>query len=68
MSYNVVLRKKFVGFMVKDGTKVVLSAATETSSWSRPESMADKAGEVLASSVMANPDKVPTGTKEVCVR
>lgn len=45
--------------MVKDGAKVVLSAATETSSWTRPESMADIAGEVLASSVTANPDKVP---------
>jgi hypothetical protein len=54
--------------MIKDGAKVVLSAATETSSWTRPESMADKAGEVLASSVTANPDKVPTGTKEICVR
>lgn len=68
MSYNAVIQKKFVGTIVKNGANVVLSAATETSSWTRPESMADKAGELLASSVTANPDKVPTGTKEMCVR
>lgn len=67
-SINNIISKKIVSTIVKDGKSVVVSAATETSHWKRPDSMAQKVGSVLKESLESWGGKLPEDTKEVCSR
>jgi hypothetical protein len=41
MSYNQIIRKKVLGAITKNGKQTTLSAATQTSNWTRPEFAVD---------------------------
>ncbi|KAF1846887.1 uncharacterized protein K460DRAFT_303804 [Cucurbitaria berberidis CBS 394.84] len=60
--------RKVVNTIVKDGKSVVVSAATETTYWKRPDSIAEKVGSVLIDSIGSWDGKLPDGTVEVCCR
>lgn len=67
-SYNKILGKIPVGEIVKAGNKITLSAATQTSSFNRPESIAEAQGPGFKKAVEASVDLIPEGTVEVCQR
>jgi len=46
----------------------MVSAATETSCWKRPDSVAQKVGQELAALVSEPLCKLPQDTEEICVR
>jgi hypothetical protein len=68
MSFNQIFAKKAVGTIVKDGTMIILSVATKTSQWDRPDALVQPVGDSLTRSVSQWDGPVPTGTKEICVR
>lgn len=69
MSVNKIIAKKLLGSVVsKGGQQIAISAATVTSDWKRPESVAGKLKDPLEQAVLANEDILPPGTAEVCSR
>lgn len=67
-SINKIISKKIVSSIVKDGKSVLVSAATETSEWKRPDSVAEHVGGLLKESLANWTGSLPEGTKEVCSR
>jgi len=63
---NLVYAKKVVGSVLKNGKEIIVSAATETSLWKRPEEAADKIGKEMIDNSEDWVDQLPEGTKEVC--
>ena len=68
MSYNQIIKKKVVGKCTKNGVEAVLSVATQTSHWTRPESVADAIGQRAASIIQNSKTGLPAGTVELCIR
>lgn len=69
MSVNKIVSKKLLGSVVsKGGQQITISAATVTSTWKRPESIAEQMKTPLEQAVLANQDVLPPGTAEVCSR
>ncbi|OAL68950.1 hypothetical protein A7D00_7117 [Trichophyton violaceum] len=64
MSYNKILKKVPIGSITKAGQEILLSVATETSTWTRPEYIAHQQGPGFKKAVEASKDLVPPGTKE----
>lgn len=60
--------RKFVGSIVKNGKTIDLYAATQTVAWRRTDDQALEVGNVLKSTLEANPDLVPANTKEITLR
>jgi hypothetical protein len=65
---NKIVSRKVVDTVVKDGSTVLISAATETLTWKRTEAMAEKVGGDLKNAVGGWDGKLPPGTTEVCSR
>ncbi len=68
MSYNHIIKKKALGSVISGGKKLVLSAATETDHWTRPDFMADKLKDSLEKAFQNSPEKIPSWADEVCAR
>ncbi|KAL2368286.1 hypothetical protein BDBG_00161 [Blastomyces gilchristii SLH14081] len=68
MSFNKILTKKVVGKLSKGGMNVVLSVATRTEAWSRPEYVADEIGARTNPIIVKSKTALPAGTVELCVR
>ncbi|AEO69080.1 uncharacterized protein THITE_2119083 [Thermothielavioides terrestris NRRL 8126] len=69
MSFNRVIAKKVLGHVVTPGGKrLVLSAATKTTAWERPDFAADAMKAPLEEAVVANESVLPTNTAEVILR
>ena len=68
MSANKILNKKIVGMVVKDGKRITVSAATETSNWRRPDFAAEKVGALLCSNIPVWTQPIPEDTTEICSR
>lgn len=66
MAYNHVLKKKFIGTTVREGQKLILSVATKTSLWERPDFAADISGATLTYSLSEYKGTLPKDTIEVC--
>jgi len=60
--------RKFVASIVKNGKTIDLYAATQTAAWRRTDDQALEVGNVLKSTLEANPDLVPANTKEITLR
>jgi hypothetical protein len=68
MSYNHIIKKKTLGSVISGGKRLVLSAATETDHWTRPDFMADKLKAPLEKAVESSPEEIPSWADEVCAR
>ena len=68
ISFNKIIKKKVVDKLTKNGMEVVLSVATETSHWTRPDFIADSIGQRAAPIIKDSEIVLPAGTVEVCVR
>jgi hypothetical protein len=68
MAYNQIIKKKAIDKLTKNGMEVVLSVATQTSEWTRPDSVANAIGQRAAPIVQNSKTALPTGTIEVCIR
>ena len=68
MSYNHIIQKKTLAVIISNRKALVLSAATQTDHWTRPESMADKLKEPLMKAIENSPHAIPSWADEVCMR
>jgi hypothetical protein len=69
MSFNKIINKKVLGSVtVSSGKSLVLSAATKTTNWERPDFMASAMREPLEKAVTANESVLPNNTAEVILR
>ena len=68
MSYNQILKRKAVGEITKNGMNIAFSVATQTTHWTRPESVAEEVGERANPIVQGSKTALPTGTVELCIR
>jgi hypothetical protein len=68
MSYNWIFQKKMLDTIMKGGKEIKLSAATQTSSWKRPDVVALELREPLKKAVQNFSGELPNGTTEICVR
>ncbi|KAI0531684.1 hypothetical protein GGR58DRAFT_492798 [Xylaria digitata] len=68
MSFNRILSKSVVGSAIKDGKRITLSVATETSHWKRPDVSIDPVGNILQKSLENYKPALPAGTTDVCLR
>jgi hypothetical protein len=68
MAYNQIIKKKAIDKLTKNGMEVVLSVATQTSEWTRADSVATGIGQRAAPIVQSSKTVFPTGTVEVCIR
>jgi hypothetical protein len=68
MSYNKIFAKTTLGTILKDGATIVVSAATETSQWKRPDFVAEAIKAPLTAAIQKYPKALPVGTVEVCAR
>jgi len=68
MASNQIFRSKLVGKIVKEGTEVVIAAATETQLWSRPEFIAEQRAPGYIKAVEQDPRPLPKGTVKVIMR
>jgi hypothetical protein len=66
--YNKIFSKKVVSTIIKDGKSILISAATETSAWTRPDSAADQVGADLKKLLLDYTNPLPKGTENVCAR
>lgn len=66
---NLIKTKVRVGSIIKNGKEIVCSVATETSSWTRPEEIAQKQGPAFLKALerMA-PGSIGSDTKEIFER
>jgi hypothetical protein len=68
MSFNAIVAKRVINTIVKDGKRLTVSVATETTLWKRTDSAAEAVGAVLEKSLAKYDTPLPTDTKEVCSR
>ena len=68
MSYNQILTKKFLGVVTKNGKQVTLSAALQTSHWTRAEFAADGMKDDFEKAVDNYTGQLPENTTEICAR
>lgn len=69
MSHNRILAKKVLcTVLTRNGKNLVLSAATETSAWIRPDSAAEAMRAPLEAAVAANESVIPRNTAELILR
>ncbi|PVH92392.1 hypothetical protein DM02DRAFT_605389 [Periconia macrospinosa] len=68
MSYNQIIKKKMLGAINKGGKQIVLSAATETSHWTRPEVAAEAIKPTFEQAVQEYTGPLPNDTTEICAR
>lgn len=54
--------------VLKNGKTIDLYAATQTAAWRRTDDQALEVGNVLKSTLEANPGRVPANTKEITLR
>ena len=67
-TYNHIIKKKTLGTVISKGKTLVLSAATETDHWKRPDFIADKLKAPLEKAVESSPEEIPPWTDEVCAK
>lgn len=65
---NLVLARKGVGSIVVHGNVMIMSVATRTTYWTRPEQIATSLKEPLAKAVVDSRNRLPSSTVEVCLR
>lgn len=68
MAYNKIIKKKAVDRLMKNGMEVVLSVATQTSEWTRPDFIADSIAQKAGPVIQNSKTVLPAGTVEVCIR
>lgn len=68
MSYNQIIRKKLLGTIMKNGKQIKLSAAVETSQWTRPEFAVDSMKDSFEKAVSGYTGKLPEDVTEICAR
>ena len=68
MSYNQIIRKRMLGIVTKSGKEITLSAATETSHWTRPDFVAEAIKAPFEQAVQQYPMLLPNDTREICAR
>ncbi|KAK2801483.1 hypothetical protein FQN50_007698 [Emmonsiellopsis sp. PD_5] len=68
MSFNRIIKKQAVGKVMKDGVEYVLSVATETNDWRRPEGIAEMIGKRAGPIIENSQTSMPAGAVEICVR
>ena len=68
MSYNHIIKRKALSQVVSGGKTLLLSAATQTDYWSRPDFMADKLKGPLEKAVEGSPEAILPWADEVCAR
>ncbi|PYI08867.1 hypothetical protein BO78DRAFT_416169 [Aspergillus sclerotiicarbonarius CBS 121057] len=68
MSFNRVVKKVPFGTIKRGADEIILSVATETLDWIRPETVATQQGPGFQKAVEAAKHLVPDGTKEICQR
>lgn len=69
MPYNRIISKKALSEVVKNGNRIIISAATETTLWTRPEFAVQKIAAPLTKAVAKLEDSaIPKDTKEMCAR
>jgi hypothetical protein len=68
IAYNKIIKKKTVDKLIKNGIEVVLSIATQTSEWTRPEFIADAIAQRAAPVIQNSKTVLPASTVEVCIR
>jgi hypothetical protein len=68
MSYNQIIKKKVLGTITKNGAQITLSAATQTSNWTRPEFAIDGLKDDFEKAVNDYTGPLPEDTAEICAR
>ena len=68
MSYNQIIKKKILGTITKNGKQITLSAAVQTSQWTRPEFAADAMKIDFEKAVNGFTGQLPDDTTEICAR
>jgi hypothetical protein len=69
MASNRIIAKKALGSItVAAGKRIAISAATQTSHWTRPDWAAAGIQDALEKAVTKNEAVLPQGTAEVCAR
>ena len=68
MSYNQIIKKKLLGTITKNGKQIKLSAALQTSQWTRPEFAADAMKNDFEKAVNGYTGQLPEDTTEICAR
>jgi hypothetical protein len=68
MSYNQIIKKKVLGTITKNGKQITLSAALQTSQWTRPEFAADAMKNDFEKAVNGYTGQLPEDTTEICAR
>ena len=68
MSYDQIIRKKVLGTITKNGKQITLSAATQTSNWTRPEFAIDGLKDDFEKAVNDFTGPLPEDTTEICAR
>lgn len=65
---NQIIKKIKVGEVMKEGTNIVCSIATETNAWKRSHEIVEKQGPGFVTAVQENKHRVSSGTKEIVLR
>lgn len=68
MSYNKIIERKVVNTIVKNGKTIILSVATKTDKWHRPDFIPDLMKDSWSQAVSDFTGTLPDGTKEICAR
>jgi hypothetical protein len=68
MSFNQIIKKTVTGTIVKNGKQYVLSVATHTDHWVRPECIVQDIGDRFYKAVDAWDGSLPENTAEICAR
>jgi len=68
MSYNQIFKKKVLGTITKNGKQITLSAALQTSQWTRPEFAADAMKNDFEKAIDGYTEQLPDDTTEICAR
>ncbi|KAL1979045.1 hypothetical protein VTN96DRAFT_7234 [Rasamsonia emersonii] len=63
-----IIAKKTIGTIVKNGQLITLSAATRTTHWMRPEIAVDAMKDSFAQAVEGYTGDSPEDTREICAR
>lgn len=65
---NYIFKKIRVGKVVKDGKEIVISVATKTQAWTRPEEVAKNQGPEFRAVIEDKINEVYSDTREICSR
>ncbi|KAH8815471.1 hypothetical protein F5884DRAFT_180158 [Xylogone sp. PMI_703] len=66
--YNGVVKRKALGTVIVEGKELIISVATETRNWRRPEFIVHKLKTPLQRSIESWPERIPPWATEVCAR